>query len=586
MRLDRIPLRWRVPALFALTLLVALAAFGTVAWGTVRQSELAAARVRQVDAAGQVAGLLGAAVRNVHNELSQVASAPEVVASVAAGTLSDSAKLVLARLTRVGGQGAGVEFVDSQGRVHAVQGRAPSAVGVPPARTADSIVLGPLFLRDSMLAYHATAPVRVGNQVRGHIVNLRPLNRGIAVLQVVEELIGRDETLLFGNADGSLWTDLSQQVSVPPPNNWRDRYTRDGETRLAGLARIDGTPWVVAVELPEFRAAGAAQAVMLRFAALALLIGTIGALVGYHMSRGITRPLERLTASAEAITAGDLQARDVVDHRQDEIGRLARAFAIMADSVRQSRDHLENVIGHRTRELELALEDLQQAQEELVRKERLATLGQLSSSIGHELRNPLAVMLNVVYILEATLAAAPAKTREYLGVLREQIRISERIVADLLDAVRTRPPQRVAVRVEQLVEEPITRCSIPSRVRVERAFCTAPLVLADPDQVRQIVVNLVTNAVQALGESDGVLSLSSQVRDSHVCIAIRDTGPGIDPAHLGQIFEPLFTTKARGIGLGLWISRTLARANGGDLTAANHPEGGAVFTLSLPVVVS
>ncbi|HEX7121793.1 MAG TPA: ATP-binding protein [Gemmatimonadaceae bacterium] len=585
MRLDRLPLRWRVPALFALTLLAALAAFGIVAWGTVRQSELAAARLQQADAAGHVAGLLEAAVRNFRNELSQVASAPAVVAVAASGNLTDSARAVLARLAPVGG--ASVAFVDAQGRVHAVLGEVLSAEVAPEVATADSIVFGPLFLRDSVLAYCATAPVRVGNQVRGHIVNLRPLTRGLAVLQVVEELIGREETLLFGNADGSLWTDLSRQVALPSPDNWRDRYTRDGQERLAGLAKVEGTPWVIAVELPEFRAADAAQAVMLRFAALALLIGTIGALVGYHMSRGITGPLEQLTASAEAITAGDLQARDVVDHRQDEIGRLARAFAIMADSVRQSRDHLEKVIGHRTRELEMALQDLQQAQEELVRKERLATLGQLSSTIGHELRNPLAVMLNVVYILEATLASAPAKTREYLGVLREQIRISERIVTDLLDAVRTRPPQRVAVPVQQLVDEPITRCSIPSCVRVERAFDdTAPPVLADPDQVGQIMVNLVTNAVQALGESGGILRVSSQVRDGQICIAIRDTGPGIDPAHLEQIFEPLFTTKARGIGLGLWISRTLARANGGDLTASNHPEGGAVFSLSLPVVVT
>lgn len=582
--LDRIPLRWRVPALFALTLLAALAAFGVVAWGTVRQAELMEARLRQAGAAGDVGGLLAAAARSLGAQMMAVASHPSIVAAVTGGTISDSVSIVLDALTPENARAVGAELLDRRGRALTIEGRSPSAVGPPVTRPADSVVFGPFFLDDSVLAYHMVAPVRSGGQVRGYVVNLRTLQRGVATLNLVQDLIGHDQTLLLGNADGSLWSDLSRPVSAPSPSAWQDRYARDGETRLAGFAPIDGTPWVLAVEVPESRAAASAQAVMLRFAALALLIGTVGTLVGYHMSRGITRPLERLTASAEAIAAGDLDAPNVADHRQDEIGRLARSFATMAGSVRQARDHLEGVIGHRTRELEQALHDLQRAQEELVRKERLATLGQLSSSIGHELRNPLAVMLNVVYILEATLAAAPPKTREYLSVLREQIRISERIVADLLDAVRIRPPQRTPVRPDQLVDAPLARCTIPPQVRVERGLdCEAPEVLVDPDQMGQIVVNLVTNAVQALDGREGVLSFSSRVRAGRVCIDVRDTGPGIAPEHLDKIFEPLFTTKARGIGLGLWISRSLARANEGELTATNHPDGGAIFTLELPV---
>ncbi len=230
---------------------------------------------------------------------------------------------------------------------------------------------------------------------------------------------------------------------------------------------------------------------------------------------------------------------------------------------------------------------LREAQDQLVRKERLATLGQLASSVGHELRNPLGVITNSVYVLEALLPDAPPKVREYFGILRAQVRQSERIIGDLLDFARVRPPQRIPVRLETLVEEQVRRAAVPPGIRIERAFPPpAVVVQADPQQIGQVVFNLVVNAVQAMNGPGGVLTVSARRHEGRVRVEVRDTGPGIPPENLERVFEPLFTTKARGIGLGLAVSRMLARAHGGDTSVASQPGRGAAFTLDLPDIPS
>src|SRR5262249_9572575 len=153
----------------------------------------------------------------------------------------------------------------------------------------------------------------------------------------------------------------------------------------------------------------------------------VATLVALWLSRWLTVPLARLTGAAEAIADGSRAPFDIASGRPDEIGRLSRAFSVMADSVKLSHDTLEHRIAERTTELTVALQRLRHTQEELLGKERLATLGHLSSSIAHELRNPLGVMTNVLYYLDMVLGDSPPKVREHLGRLRAQVRLSESI---------------------------------------------------------------------------------------------------------------------------------------------------------------
>jgi C4-dicarboxylate-specific signal transduction histidine kinase len=309
---------------------------------------------------------------------------------------------------------------------------------------------------------------------------------------------------------------------------------------------------------------------------LALIAGTL-------MSRGMTNGLADLTTTAEFIAGGDLSRRPLAASRPDEIGRLARSFGTMADKVHEAREELERRIEARTMDLKTAMTQLRDTQDELVRKEKLATIGQLASSVGHELRNPLGVMANAVYILERTIDTSSPRAQQYLKLLDTQIKLSERIVSDLLDSARSKSPQRRDVDVHTLITEQLSRVTVPSNLHVEIAVEEKlPSVHVDPDQIGQIMVNLLTNATQAMDNQPGVLSIKARDGDGRVHIDVRDTGPGVPPELVEKIFEPLYTTKARGIGLGLSVSRSLATANRGTLSVMNHPGGGAVFTLVLP----
>ena len=233
-------------------------------------------------------------------------------------------------------------------------------------------------------------------------------------------------------------------------------------------------------------------------------------------------------------------------------------------------------VAERTREL-------REAQETVVRSERLAILGQLSSGVGHELRNPLGVMNNAVYYLQATLKDQSPKVAEYLAILRQQIVLSERIVGDLLDFARIKPPQRQATPVGELIDAQIARGAIPGRVTVDRAVPPGLVAVIAPVQIGQVVLNLVINAVQAM-EGPGRLTIRADQSSPGLRVTVTDTGPGIAPKHLAKIFEPLFTTKARGMGLGLAVSRALAIANGGDIMVESREGEGATFTLVLPAL--
>jgi signal transduction histidine kinase len=248
---------------------------------------------------------------------------------------------------------------------------------------------------------------------------------------------------------------------------------------------------------------------------------------------------------------------------------------------------LEKRVQERTRELETALNELHAAQESLVRREKLAMLGQLAGSVGHELRNPLGVMTNAIYYLLMVLKEAPSNVKEYLGILRTQISLSEKIIGDLLDFARVKQPQVETVAVEKILREQLERVGDLNGVKlVEDIAPGLPPVRVDRIQIGQVVLNLVTNALQAMeGKNGNGGTLKVQARrgsNGYVRVEVSDTGVGMTPSQLDKIFEPLFTTKARGIGLGLAVSRSLMQANGGAISAVSEEGKGSTLSIDLP----
>jgi signal transduction histidine kinase len=315
-----------------------------------------------------------------------------------------------------------------------------------------------------------------------------------------------------------------------------------------------------------------------------LLILLVGALGAWLISRQITAPLREIAVAANDISEGDYSRRVNVA-REDEMGFLADAFNGMAHQIEDSHRELEGRVAARTGELETALGELRETQETLVRKEKLAMLGLLAGGVGHELRNPLGVMTNAVFYLGAVLKEAPAEIKEYLGILGTQIRLAEKIVGDLLDFARIKPPQLETVAVKQLVDDQLQRAGALEGVTVKHDFPSdLPRVRVDRVQIGQVVLNLITNALQAMNGNGAVLTFRGRrAADGFVRLDVIDTGSGITPDQMARLFEPLFTTKARGIGLGLAVSKGLVQANGGIISAESSPGTGTTMSVSLPM---
>ncbi|MBM4435057.1 MAG: PAS domain S-box protein [Chloroflexi bacterium] len=236
------------------------------------------------------------------------------------------------------------------------------------------------------------------------------------------------------------------------------------------------------------------------------------------------------------------------------------------------------------RQAEQALEEktraLEQAQEELVRKERLAILGQLAGGVSHELRNPLGVIKNSVYYLNMVLPE-DAKARKHLAIVEREIAAADRIVTGLLDFARVTPANRTPTDLNEVVRDYLARRPLPGGVRVVLLLHDGlPLVQADPAQLDIVLHNLVTNAIQAM-PATGTLTIATSLSSGAAALVVEDTGTGIPADVVGRIFEPLFTTKAKGIGLGLSLVRRLVVANGGDITVESIPGQGTRFTLTV-----
>jgi len=225
--------------------------------------------------------------------------------------------------------------------------------------------------------------------------------------------------------------------------------------------------------------------------------------------------------------------------------------------------------------------ELARVRDQLVTQTRLATLGQVASTIAHELRNPLGAVRNAVYYLRRHVAKDNAELTEFLQIIDVEVSTADRIINNLLEMSRAKQPLIQAVNLAQAVAEAFGHLKDPGQVdyccRLEPDTFT---VHVDPAQLQQVLTNLLTNAVQAIA-GKGEIVITGRRNGSQDMITIQDNGPGIPSETRTRIFEPLFSTKAKGTGLGLTICRQIVEKHGGtiDLVDSTH---GAVFRIVLP----
>jgi signal transduction histidine kinase len=274
--------------------------------------------------------------------------------------------------------------------------------------------------------------------------------------------------------------------------------------------------------------------------------------VGLYIRRSIARPMSRLEAGARRIARGDLSTRIDINS-PDEFGSLASQFNAMTVSLKEH-------------------------QEQLVRTEKLAGIGQLAAGVAHEINNPLGVILGYVRVMKRTAAEGVAAD---LAVIEQEAVRCQQIVEGLLDLSRVSTPPPGVVDLRELCDDVVARFREAQalenvKVTVEGQG-SAP---GSAEKLRQVVTNLIKNAVEAAGP-DGSVRIEAKASREWVTVAIADSGPGIAPEAKDRLFEPFFTTKPNGTGLGLAVSQAIARAHGGSIEVEQSPAGGALFTLRL-----
>ncbi len=250
------------------------------------------------------------------------------------------------------------------------------------------------------------------------------------------------------------------------------------------------------------------------------------------------------------------------------------------DELRKARTALGKIL-----DLELAImlhtyrEDFLSQQ---ARIERLSTFGQLVGSIGHELRNPLGVIESSLFILKGRVGSDP-RAEKQIQRISEQLTVANDIVTKLLDMIRDRPLSRTNVKLPEVLNAAASSVHWPSQVKlIQTGLEGLPEIQGDAVQLRQVFVNLLENAVQATG-AQGEVRVQGTLDGRAVEVTVEDTGPGVDVSIRNRLFEPLVTTKTRGIGLGLALVKRIVERHGGFITYRSGGDGGALFAIRLPI---
>lgn len=390
---------------------------------------------------------------------------------------------------------------------------------------------------------------------------------------------------------GDTWLDRAFVV-----NDW---YVSAYEPLMDANDRRVGMLYVGYLEEP-FR--------LVKYNILALIVGiflfviVLAAMFSLRWARSIFRPVEQMNHTMQLAKEGNTSARVGTVEARDEIGTLALHLDQMLDviddktrALKRWADELDAKVTERTHELAKSTDSLQQAQQKLVKSEKLAAIGQLTASVAHEINNPIAVMQGNLDLMRETLGDHAKPVAAELRLMDQQVDRMRLIVTQLLQYAR---PTEYAGYVDMVDVGRILNDSLVlvghllahTGIEVVRDLQATKNVGINAQELQQVLINLLINAIQAM-PAGGTLSLHTHDQgdspaNAGVVIEVKDTGAGLSPEIQEKLFRPFVTTKNDGNGLGLWISVGLVERYGGSISGANrrdHGEdvSGAVFSISL-----
>ena len=386
---------------------------------------------------------------------------------------------------------------------------------------------------------------------------------------------------------GQTWLDRAFVV-----NDW---YVSAYEPLLDAAGQRVGMLYVGFLESPFRWVRHAMLAVM---GLIFLAVMAVSAWFSVRWARSIFKPVQQMNLTMQRVEDGENRARVGALPARDELGALAGHLDQLLDviddktaALRRWGEELDHKVAERTRELEASNASLQMAQQQLVKSEKLAAIGQLTASIAHEINNPIAVMQGNLDLMRETLGVAGEPVKSELKLLDEQVERMRIIVTQLLQYAR---PTEYAGYVETLdINRTVHDCLVlvghllsQTSIAVQQDLQATRRAGCNRQELQQVIINLLINAIQAMPQG-GTLRLETRDwADEQGRVGVRlcvlDSGSGLSPEVLERLFRPFFTTKNDGNGLGLWISQGLVERYGGHIAAANRPDGeGAAFTVAL-----
>lgn len=457
----------------------------------------------------------------------------------------------------------------------------------------------PLFFAVSTYTRYTLREVRLtsaralGRAIAGQVAEARSHRTAEELSALLAVQVGETGVVAIALADGtgSLSTligdqDVLEQVGRVDPRREAIRTLTTGRGQALAVVVPDPKGAVVAVLRTDEGAASATPLVQLSGLYMGLVALTLLVLLYFALTRLIVRPLDDLSRSAERVATGS---------RRFEIPRTgARELTDLASNVRAMTERLlreEEALRSKVTEVEEATESLKAAQANLVRSERLASVGRLAAGLAHEVGNPIAAILGMqALLLEGGLDQA--EQRDFLERMQRETERINRILRDLLDFARpgaaAARPADEAGRVEAAIHDTVALVSPQSSLeRVELSIDVhpdLPAVALSREQLVQVLLNLVLNAADACAEG-GRVTVRAEPGNGNVRLTVEDNGPGVADDVKDSLFEPFVTTKdvGKGTGLGLAVCRGLVEAAGGTIQLDRTYASGARFVLELPL---
>ncbi len=413
----------------------------------------------------------------------------------------------------------------------------------------------------------------VGAQIPlSNLNNYLPIGRGNVLI------FTRNGLLIYssesGINEGSSISYKKEMARLAPKAEEGKLIAIEMDNDLGVLSVNDLSGWLIYTYDSASKVQGGLISLYKRFYKEILIIIAIVFLFALFMSIYVSgimiTPLNTMTKAFKKIEQGEENEIPDLPFPDNEIGALSLAFAKMLDSLkirfdelRQEREDLAELnqslqirVGSRTKELRTALN-------ELIKKERLAAIGQMASIVSHEIKNPLAVIKNALYLIKARLGnGADVKIAKNFKVIDDEINQANSIIEEILGYARTREQILTTIDLSLYAREILSSYPIPKNIQLTTYFYTEDLpVTIDTEEMKQALRNIVANAIEVMPDGGMLVVKTKRVQEDYASLSVTDNGPGIPEELQEQIFTPFFTTKARGTGLGLAVVKKVCSRN-------------------------